>query len=329
MSGATQLTYSGIGLAVFAQQLCLPVPAVLLLVTVGALAAEGRGNLDVSLVLLASVIGCVLADSVWFWLGRRWGSSVIRLVCSLTSDPRRSRERSGKIFARWGLRILLVAKFVPGLDGVSPPLAGAEGATINGFLLYDTAGSVLWTAGYVLLGYGFSGQLHRVMRVIDRFGTLMAVVLGVPLLVYVVWRAVFLVRVILHLRLRRISPALLQEKMDTNDKVAVFDLLDYEAREGEVAGIPGSVRVDPTRMRNSPRFVIPEGVSIVLYCTSRGELASARVAEHLRKRGFTEVWVLEGGLEAWMQEGRPVTVHLKTPEEVATRLGILLPAEVR
>jgi membrane protein DedA with SNARE-associated domain/rhodanese-related sulfurtransferase len=326
MSGATQLTYSGIGLAVFAQQLCLPVPAVLLLVTVGALAADGRGNLDVSLVLLASVLGCVLADSVWFWLGRRWGSTVIRIVCSLTSDPRRSRERSGRIFTRWGLRLLLVAKFVPGLDGVSPPLAGAEGATISGFLLYDAAGSLLWTAVYVLLGYGFSGQLDRVMHVIDRFGMMMAVVLGVPLLVYVVWRGVFLVRVIRHLRLRRISPALLQEKMDTNEKVAVFDLLDYEAREGEVAGIPGSVRVDPTRMRKSPRFVIPEGVSIVLYCTSRGELASARVAEHLRKRGFTEVWVLDGGLEAWTQEGRPVTVNLKTPEEVAARLGIELPA---
>jgi hypothetical protein len=102
----------------------------LLLIAAGTLAK--RGQLHLSLVLLAAVAGSLAADGFWFWLGRRWGSRVIRAVCSLTWDPQRSRERSDRIFARWGLRLLLIAKFVPGLDGVSPPLAGAEGASIKG-----------------------------------------------------------------------------------------------------------------------------------------------------------------------------------------------------
>jgi rhodanese-related sulfurtransferase len=171
----------------------------------------------------------------------------------------------------------------------------------------------------------FAHQLDGVIRIIERFGTLLALVVGLPLLLYVSLRALYLWRVIRQLRLRRISPAMLQQKMNERGRMAVFDLLNYEAREDAVAGIPESVRVDPTRLRKSPRVAIPEGVNVVLYCSSKNEFASARVAEALRKRGITEVWVLEGGLEAWVQEGRPVTTIFQTPQEVATRLGIVLP----
>jgi rhodanese-related sulfurtransferase len=128
-----------------------------------------------------------------------------------------------------------------------------------------------------------------------------------------------------HLRLRRISPELLQRKLNESDRVAIFDLLHYEAREGEIAGIPGAVRIDPARLRSAPHFVVPDDVDIVLYCSSRNEFVSARVAEALQKRGIKNVWVLEGGLDAWVREGRPITMTLSEGEEVAARLGIVVP----
>jgi len=323
MTAVTQLTYSGIGLAVFARQLCLPVPAVLFLMTAGALAAQGQ--LHISLLLVAGVLGCLAGDGVWFWMGRRWGSQMIRLVCSLTLDPRTSMKRSRHIFDQWGLRILVVAKFVPGLDGAMPPLVGAEGASVTSFLSFDGAGSLLWTSAYVMLGFVFSHQLESAVHGAERFGSLLAVVLGVPLVLYIVWRLAHLVRMVRHLRLRRISPELLQRKLNESDRVAIFDLLHYEAREGEIAGIPGAVRIDPARLRSAPHFVVPDDVDIVLYCSSRNEFVSARVAEALQKRGIKNVWVLEGGLDAWVREGRPITMTLSEGEEVAARLGIVVP----
>jgi len=323
MSALTQLTYSGIVVGVFAQQACLPVPGMLLLMAAGAMAGQDQGHLRTSVVLLAGVIGCLAADGAWFWLGRRWGSGVIRLICSLTSDPRGSRERSRRVFERWGLRLLLVAKFVPVLDGLAPPLAGAQGASVGGFLAYDTAGSVLWTTAYVLLGFLFSSQLDRVSYLIDRFGLVLAVLVGVPLLAYAAWRLLHLVRMIRHLRLRRISPTLLQRRLDEGEKIALVDLLQFEAGEGEVAGIPGAFRMDPQRLRRQPRrVVVPDGVQVVLYCSSRNEFTSARVAEAMQKSGVKEVWVLEGGLDAWVLEGRAVAAELSTPEATAERLGI-------
>jgi len=323
MTGLTELTYSGIAAGVFAQQACLPVPGMLLLMAAGAMAGQDQGHLRTSMVLLAGVMGCLAADGAWFWLGRRWGSGVIRLICSLTSDPRGSRERSRRVFDHWGLRLLLVAKFVPVLDGLAPPLAGAQGASAAGFLAYDAAGSLLWTGAYVVLGFLFSSQMDLVSRLIDRFGVILALLIGAPLLAYAAWRLLHLVRMIRHLRLRRISPALLQRRLDEGEKVALVDLLQFEAEEGDVDGIPGAFRMNPERLRRHPRrVVVPEGVHVVLYCSSRNEFTSARVAEAMQKAGVEDVWVLEGGLEAWVLEGRAVAAELSTPEATAERLGI-------
>jgi membrane protein DedA with SNARE-associated domain/rhodanese-related sulfurtransferase len=326
MSGAAlHLTYLAIGLAVFGQQLCLPLPSMLLLMTAGALASRHEGHLTIPLVLMTSVIACVAADGVWFALGRRWGSSVIRLICSLTSNPQGSRERSRSLFDRWGLRLLLVAKFIPVLDGVSPPLAGAQGAAIRGFLVYDTVGSLLWSAAYVFAGVLFSSELTRVIQLIDRFGFAVLFLLGMTLLLWSGWRLVRIVTMIRHLRLHRISPAMLQRKLDDCEKVGVIDLLRYEAMDQEVAGIPGAVRVDPERLSQGQHTTVPPGVSLVLYCSSKNEFTSARVAQALSKIGITDVWILEGGLDAWVAEGRPTTVKLSTREELAARLGFVIP----
>ena len=328
MNLSTQLTYPGIGMAVFAQQLCLPVPSMVLLVTVGALAAHGLEDLHIWLVILAGVTGCLLADSFWFWLGRRWGSGVIRLVCSFTVDPQKSRESSHRIFDKWGLWLLTVAKFVPGLDGVAPPLAGAQGSTVRGFLSYDAIGSFLWTSMYVLVGFVFADEVSSAMRVIQRFGVSLGILVGVPLLLYVLWRAVRVGRMIRHLKLRRISPSMLQRKLDNQDKVMVVDLLNYEAQDGEIKGIPGAFRAKPSRLTRLKTLTLPAELEIVLYCSSKDEFVSARVASALQKRGVHNVWVLEGGLEAWVRDGRPVTTELDTVEHVAARMGVVLPANV-
>jgi rhodanese-related sulfurtransferase len=250
---------------------------------------------------------------------------VIRLVCALTSDPQGNRERSRRVFESWGLRLLLVAKFVPLLDGLSPPLAGAQGASIAGFLVYDTVGSLLWSAAYVFMGLLFSHQIDYVIRLVDRFGLGAIILIGVPILLWSAWRLVRIVTMIRHLRLRRISPAMLQHKLDTGEKIGVVDLLRYEAMDHELAGIPGAVRADPRQMLKVRLAVVPQGVSIVLYCSSKNEFRSARVAEAMNKVGLTDVWILEGGLDAWVAEGRPTTVEFSTREQLAARLGIVIP----
>jgi len=222
---------------------------------------------------------------------------------------------------------LILAKFIPGLDGVTPPLAGIEGSSRSTFLGYDSLGSLLWSASYAGLGYLFANRLTLIAASMARFGTVLVAAIGIPLACYVAWRIGIMAQMLHHLRLRRITPLLLNEKIIAGEPIAIIDLLDFEDPQEDRSGIPGAVRMDPARLRSRLRVVVPENLGLVLYCSSSGELTSARVAVALRKKGISNVWVLEGGLTAWKKEGLPVTLRLSTSAEAAERFGIKIVAD--
>lgn len=319
MEHLVRLTYPILWLAVFARQLCLPVPAILFLMMAGALCE--RGELNLTIILLTGILGCLAGDLVWFEAGRRWGSRVMRLLCSLSEDPQYCTQRARRIFTRWGLRSLLVAKFIPGLDGIAPPLAGMEGTARVSFLAYDAFGALFWSALYAGLGYAFADRLEVAASYVTRFGDLLALGVGIPLVIYVGWRGTVLIGMIRELRLRRVSPLLLHQKLKANGRIAVVDLLNFEER-GSPDGIPGALRIDPKRLRSRTRVIMPADLEVVIYCSSGREFTSARVAVSLRKKGLPKVSILEGGLSAWIREGFHVSPLQTSTREAVERLGI-------
>ncbi len=291
----------------------------------GALSA--RGEMRTSIIVLLGVLGCLAADGIWFWFGRRWGSQTLRLLCRFSADPRRCSQNAHETFRRYGLPVLCVAKFFPGLDVVMPPLVGAEGAPLIGFLAHDIFGGLLWSGFYVGLGYLFSSEVEIAIRWAERFGTTLVLAIAVPICAYVGWRGVALVRMIRTLQLRRMSPSLLARKLKSQSKVAVLDLLEFEGKteteRPEV--IPGAFRVDPSRLRNAPHLVVPEDVDIVLYSSTGGDTVSAGAAMALKRIGIDNVWVLQGGLKAWRGQGLPISKSPVLAEVAAERIGVKLP----
>ena len=172
MNTLLHLTYSGLFIAVLAQQVGLPIPSVVFLMAAGALAA--RGTMSPAMILLLGVLGCLAGDGVWYWIGRQWGSKAMRLICRFTADPQGCSKHARQKFHRYGLPVLCVAKFVPGLDAVMPPLAGAERVALPRFLALDAVGSLLWSAGYAGLGYVFANQLQIAIHWVQHCGTVAA-----------------------------------------------------------------------------------------------------------------------------------------------------------
>src|SRR5271157_3755753 len=326
MTALPQLTYTAVLLAVLAEQLILPIPSAVFLMAAGALSA--RGEMRTSIIVSLGILACLAADSIWFWFGRRWGSQAMRLLCRLTADPRECSRNAHEKFGRYGPALLCVAKFFPALGTVIASLVGAEGVSLARFLALDTLGGFLWSGFYVGLGYLFSNQLDVAIRWARHFGTVLAIAIGIPIGLYVGWRGLALVRMVRRLRLRRISPPMLDRKLRSNKKVAVIDLLNFEEeRDGKrLEAIPGAFRVDPSRLRKSPHITVPDDVDIILYCASGGDTVSARAAVALQRIGIDNVWVLEGGLKAWREQGFPISQFLEAPEVVAGRLGVKLPA---
>src|SRR5580704_13775432 len=172
MISSPQLTYSGVLLAVFANQIGLPVPSVVFLMAAGALSA--RGGMRAGVIVILAICGCLTADWIWFWFGRRWGSQAMRLLCRFAADPKRCSRDAHQQFNRFGLVVLCVAKFFPGLDALMPPLVGAEGVSLTAFLALDTAGSLLWSGFYVGLGYLCANQVAIAIGWAQHFGLALA-----------------------------------------------------------------------------------------------------------------------------------------------------------
>jgi 3-mercaptopyruvate sulfurtransferase SseA len=120
---------------------------------------------------------------------------------------------------------------------------------------------------------------------------------------------------------------MLDRKLKSGSKVAVLDLLDFEEEAGieSPPAIPGAFRIDPSRLRHSPRIAVPDDVEIVLYGSSRSDIVSAQAALALKRVGVENVWVLDDGLRGWREKGLPLSQLPETPEAVAARLGVRLP----
>ena len=326
VSDSLHLTYTAVLLAVFARQLCIPVPALLFLMTAGALSAHGE--MRTSIIILLGIAGCLAADGIWFWLGRRWGSQVLRLLYRFAPDPRRSAQNANEKFRRFGPPVLCVAKLFPGLDLVMPPLVGAEGVSLPTFVAFDVVGGFLWSTFYVGLGYLFSNELNVVIRWLTHFGAVLVTVVAGSISVYAGWRGLVLLRMIRRLRLRRIGPAMLARKLKAGKKVAVLDLFNFEPESQGMETIPGAFRVDPSVLRKHPHVTVPNDVDIVLFSSSGGDTVAARAALGLQRIGVNNVWVLQGGLKAWREQGFPLAQSPELPEVAAARVGVKLPSFV-
>jgi membrane protein DedA with SNARE-associated domain/rhodanese-related sulfurtransferase len=302
--------YAVLFASVFARQMCLPVPALLFLLAAGALAGSGR--LILAVVLALAVIACVLADLVWYEAGRRWGEQILHFICGLSLDPEAAVGRSKKNFARYGPRVLVVAKFVVGLDAAAPPLAGLSGTSLLRFIGFDAVGAALWSGAYVGLGYVFSKDLDRAVVYAARMGRDLAIVVLAGLTIYVGRKLVRWHRFMREFRLTRITPEDLKERLDAGEKVLIVDLQGRLGHPRDRQGIPGAVRIDPHKLeqydQRDKKLQIPRDCEIVLYCATPHEFTSARVALALHRRGFEHVRPLAGGLRAWRERGFPLTL---------------------
>ena len=114
-------------------------------------------NLAIALSLPISAV--VICDSLWYELGRLHGVKVLKWLCRISLEPDSCVRRMQVRFERSGPWELVVAKFIPGLNAVAPPLAGIIRMPWRRFALFDGLGTLLWAGGYVGMGYVFSGEL--------------------------------------------------------------------------------------------------------------------------------------------------------------------------
>jgi membrane protein DedA with SNARE-associated domain len=246
------------------ENLGLPLPGLAVLIVAGALV--GGGRLSLPLVAVLAVAGALIGDIVWYGLGRWRGRPILGLLCRLSLNPDTCVGATERFFLRHGMRTLLVAKFLPGVNTIVPPLMGTLRARLASFLAWDVAGAMLFTLTTVGLGYILGDQVVGAATAqASALGTLVGWGFVAFVGGYLAWRLALRLHVRRALRTVGITPRGLHALREEGSDVLVVDVRSPLALKENPRIIPGAIRAAAAEVAWLAT-TLPRERPIVTYC---------------------------------------------------------------
>ncbi len=249
---------------VLTERLGAPIPVSPILLGAGALA--GLGQLNFSVILTVATTASLLGDLLWYLLGRVRGHRVLSFLCRLSLDQIYCVRRTKTFFSRYGLRSVLVARFIPGLGTFSAPLAGASRMRLSLFLLLNGLGTFCWVCLFTGLGYQFSHEIHEHLATHPLGATpWMGLIVPFGMGGFVLWKYLRRRRFLRQLATVRISPEEVKRRLDAGEDILIIDLRDGFEFHLMPQTIPGAFRMSIEELEKE-HHKIPRDREVVLFC---------------------------------------------------------------
>lgn len=299
------------GAAVFVNvlltRLGVPIPAVPILLFAGS--AIAAGTLSFWPILGAAVLGAALGDGAWFTAGRLYGRKLLAALGRVSPAIDSKVESARSLFERFGVPLVSISKFVPGLGLITPPLMGTTAVDIRIYALWDIGGAIAWTTFWLLGGAAAQRELHMLLAFVTSRGGTVFDILVISAAIY------FIYRLYQRRRERRLfanaasaaAAAALLAPGGRWRRVAPSRILDARPDEptaGASWRIPGALALDP----HSPEQidVALRTHDMVIYCICPDSATAVELSQRMRNNGYTRIRALRGGLDAWQRRGFPV-----------------------
>jgi membrane protein DedA with SNARE-associated domain/rhodanese-related sulfurtransferase len=282
-------------------QLGAPLPAYPTLIAVGALAAVGV--YPPALVIAVAVVASLIADLVWYFVGRRVGRRALGLMCRLSLSPDSCVRQSESIYERFGPPSLMVAKFIPGYSAIATSMAGIVRTRRVEFVLFTAIGAALWAGVGVALGWIFRDAVAEVLAALDQAGRVGLLLVAAGLALFVAAKAWQRYQFRQQLKHPRVSVDELNEMIAAGHRPLVVDV--RMASSHAESRIAGALWIDSKAVDRGVRQ-LPASDEVIVYCACPNEATAVQVARALQKHGFSRVRALQGGIDAWASAGYPL-----------------------
>jgi len=287
---------------VLATRLGVPLPAIPVLVFAGS--AIASGNLVFSHVLCAAVVAALLGDGVWFSAGRIYGRRLTDILGRMSLSLDASMRTTRALFERFGVVIVAVAKFVPGLALITPPLMGTTLIAPVVFVAWDTLGTVAWASFWLLGGALFERQLALLLSWLRPHGGSILDVLFIATVLYLTYRYLLRWRFRKWLSRRVVSPERLYRTMRSSTPPLILDARPASVRRGELYRIPGALLLDVESLETMDANL--SASDIVVYGMYPNDATARKVRKQLLRKKVVNVRILYGGLDEWVRRGYAV-----------------------
>ena len=248
------------------EALGIPVPAALALVAGGAAVASGVLNAPAA--ALVAVTAMLVGDSLLYVLGSRMGWRLLGLLCRVSVDPETCILRSAESFYKRGRATLLIAKFIPGVNSMAPPLAGSMKMPFIQFLGLDFLGATAYALAYGGLGFIFRDFVATIARGFRAAGHAVEIVVIIAAIAFTAYRVSLYWKHRVYRIVPRIQVAELAEKLQTrySEMALLVDVRSHGYYDPGAERIRGSIRLEPNNLSEELK-TLPRDKDIYLYCT--------------------------------------------------------------
>lgn len=159
----------------------LPIPEDITLFTMGILSYYGLADLKSSIVVCLA--GVLLGDSVTYFIGRRYGVRLVKKGVFAKIFPPDRMEKTRHLFHKWGNKVILAARFMPGLRAPTYFSAGALHLPFRVFIFYDGLASLISVPLLIGVVYYFGDHVDKVIQIARKVQNGIAfLILGIVLL---------------------------------------------------------------------------------------------------------------------------------------------------
>jgi membrane protein DedA with SNARE-associated domain len=188
-----RLGYLGVAGLTALENLIPPIPSEAILPLAGFLISQGRFSF--AWVMFAATFGSVAGAVVLYYFGYIVGEHRIRYLANRYGRyiliDQADFDNSLIWFIRHGGKAVLIGRVVPGVRSLISIPAGLSRMRLGKFLLYTTAGSAVWNALLVGLGWGLGTQWYRIEAYVEviQYGVVAAILAGLAFFFVRRWRS--------------------------------------------------------------------------------------------------------------------------------------------
>nr|GEU28061.1 hypothetical protein [Tanacetum cinerariifolium] len=200
-------------------------------------------------------------------------------------------------FTRWGPRMLIVSKFIPGFNTIAAPLSGAMGVHSRIFFFYSMLGATLWAGVGIAIGAFFHASIDSVLTALSSMGSTALMVLLALLGAFIAYKYVERKRFRQAVQIDRVTIEEIKDLIEHGTEPVLVDARSVTAQMLEPA-VPGALLFNGGQPA-ADLIAIDRDRHVVVYCSCPNDVTAAQVAKELKQHGFTMARPLHGGLDAW------------------------------
>jgi hypothetical protein len=189
-------------------------------------------------------------------------------LCRVSANPESCVLRSAESFYKRGKITLVIAKFIPGINTMAPPLAGSMKMRPYQFLRLDLAGAALYATAYGALGFLFRDFLVSITRGFQAASHILEIVLLAALIAYAAYRVAVYRKNVVYNIVPRVQVEELARKLaeDGQGNTLLMDVRSHGYYDADAQRIKGSMRLEPNNLAEELK-TLPKDKDIYLYCT--------------------------------------------------------------